>query len=399
MNLVSSRNGKNGKRKMNKNSIKSWVAFFGLSLMVLFPRTLSAQSDSNTTDNAQGYDYEGRAIVALLPFAGEEDAAGSFNEAVTGAVTNLQKYSPRKLSPEDAGAMGVRIPTDMPPIRDLAAGARYALTGGVYPGNNEGEYYLQLWLWDMTTSAMIYTDDLVYQNIDEGLEALPGLVEWLFSHIVEVTVESEPVIEKGWEDKLINVGVRSGVSQRWYTSSDETAPGAHALNFEAGIFASIFVNSLLSVQAEINFSFDNLVYRGVTNTDQSGGYTPVLANESYTSFSLMFPLIVKANFRPGIFRLAPFAGLYAFLPLGEASYRNYPEEETDSFSLSAGVPIGFIAGLEAAVKFGPGMLLADVRYGGDFDTTTIHADEDTAYKRGMLSFTLGYAFGFIDLKK
>jgi hypothetical protein len=296
-------------------------------------------------------------------------------------------------------AIGVRIPTDMPPIRELAPGARYALTGGVYPGTYDNQYYLQLWLWEMIGSTMIYTDDLVYQNIDEGLQSVPGLVEWLFSHIVEVVKETEPEPEKVREEKLLTVGVRTGFSQRWYTAPEETIAGARALDFEAGIFASVFLNRLLSFQAEMDFTFDNLVYRGISNTGGTGNYSPALANEKYTLYSLTFPFTVKANFRPGNFRIAPFAGLYVFAPLGKTPYRRNPTGETDSFSWSASVPLGFTTGLEGALKFGPGMIIADIRYAGDFTNITISDAADTAFKRNMLTFSMGYGFSFIDMKK
>ncbi|MDR2051800.1 MAG: PorT family protein [Treponema sp.] len=373
---------------MNKNRIKSWFAFFGLWFVVLFP--LSAQS-------GEGYDSGGRAIVSILPFIGEEDAAETFNQAVHLAVIGLQKYSPRVVSAVTVQAAGVRIPTDMPPVPELTPGARYALTGGVYPGNY-AEYYLQLWLWDMTSSTMIYSDDLVYRNIDRGLEALPGLVEWLFSHIIEVTVESGAPPEKIW-DRLINAGIRSGVSQRWYTAPDETAPGAHALDFEGGLFVSVCLNSLFSLQAEADFTFDNLVYRGITDVAQGEDYDPVLTSKKYTSYSLTFPLIFKMNFTPGNFRLAPFAGVYAVLPLGKVSYEENPSGETDSFSLSVPVPLGYTLGFEIAAPCGPGIFLADIRYGGDFDTMTIADGADISYRRKTLSVSVGYAFGFIRSKK
>jgi hypothetical protein len=380
---------------MNKKNDKTGIAFFCLSLMVLFPSVLSAQSGLGT----EGYDYEGKAIVAILPFTGEEEPAAVLNQAAIGAVADLQKYSPRSVNIETVEAAGVRIPTDMPPVRELVPGVRFALTGGVYPGNYTGEYYLQLWLWDMTTASMIYTDDLVYEHIDEGLSALPGLVEWLFSHIAVVFEESEPPAANIWQEKLITAGVRSGVSQRWYTTPEESAPGAHALNFEGGVFVSVFLNSLLSLQTEINFTFDNLAYRGIDDIGGAGEYTPVLANRRYTAYSLMFPLIFKANFRPGNFRFSPLAGIYAFLPLGDVAFQNNPAGEGDTFSWSAAAPVGYIAGVEAAMKLGPGILLGDMRYAGDFGTITIHDDEDTAYRRGALSFTLGYAFEFINVRK
>ena len=374
---------------MNKNRMRMGI-FFSLGLMILFSSSLYAQTEA-------GYDYEGRAVVAILPFTGEREPAEVFNQAAAAATAGLQDYSPLNISERTVEAAGVRIPTDMPPIRELAPGARFALTGGVYPGSYPDEYYLQLWLWDMSNSSMIYTDDLVYEDINEGLESLPGLVKWLFSHIVLHPVESETAAETGWQDNLIYAGVRSGVSQRWYREPENFSPGAHALNFEGGFFVSVFLNSLLSLQAELDFTFDHLVYRGIYNTRTIGEYIS-LDNEKYTTYSLMFPVIMKVNFRPGDFRLAPFAGFYAFLPLGDAAYRKNPAGEEGAFSWSAAAPLGYILGFEGAMKLGPGLLVADIRCGGDFGIIDIH-NANTSYNRGTVSFTLGYAFGFIGVNK
>ncbi|MDR1248796.1 MAG: PorT family protein [Treponema sp.] len=378
-----------------RNPDKSRLALFGLALAVLFPLALAAQ---NVPAGENGLDYDGKAVVSILPFAGEEETAKVFNAAVSEAVRRLEKYRARNISVQATLAFDSGIPTDMPPIRELAPGARYALTGGVYPGNHENEDYLQLWLWNMGNSAMIYSDDLVYQHLEEGLEALPGLVEWLFSHIVEVTPEPEPP-EDPWPDTRFNAGIRSGVSQRWYTDPDESGPGAHALVYEGGVFASVFLNSLFSIQVEANFSFDHLVYRGITNTATEPGYNPVYANEKHSSYSLAFPILVKANLRSRLFRFAPFAGAYVFIPLGEASYEKNPMGETDSYAWSAPLPLGYAVGIETAVKCGPGLLLADVRYWGDFDSIVMDDPGETSYRRGALSITLGYAFGFINMKK
>jgi hypothetical protein len=97
--------------------------FFGLLSLFLLPGLLSARSGTG----AEGHDYDSKAVVAVLPFIGEAEAAELFNRAVTG-VTNLQKYSSRGISAGAVEAAGVRIPTDMPPARELVPGVRSGLS-------------------------------------------------------------------------------------------------------------------------------------------------------------------------------------------------------------------------------------------------------------------------------
>jgi hypothetical protein len=278
----------------------------------------------------------------------------------------------------------------MPPISDLAAGARYALTGGVYPGEVAGEFYLQLWLWDMDVagSTMIYTDDLVYDDIDEALESVPGLVEWLFSHIHERTIVT-PAADV-WPDPLFMFGVRAGLSQRWYVKPDERSPGASALDLEGGVSGALRLNSLFSVQLEFLLTGDTLVYRGLEDSPSG----PVLKNKKYTNLSLEIPVLLKMNFKVGKIRLSPLAGIYATIPLGDTNYRD-PDANKDTFSWSVSNPLGFAAGLEGAAPCGPGMIFMGLRYGTDFGVTSINSGE-REYRRNMVSLYVGYEFGFFE---
>jgi hypothetical protein len=377
---------------MKKNNAPRALAFFGLWLAVLLP--LSAQNGGGET--GPGYDYAGRAIVSILPFTGDAEAAEAFHQAVNQAVEDLQKYSPRPLSAGAVEAAGLRIPTDMPPSRELVPAARYALTGGVYPGTYQNQYYLQLWLWDMATSSMIYSDDLVYQDIEKGLVALPGLVEWLFEHIIEVPPPAEAPPEAAREEKLLNLGIISGLSQRWYTAPDETTPGAHALVYEGGLAASVRLHPRVSLRGEVLFTFDHLVFRGVTDTIPGEGYAPVLASEKYRFASLTFPFTIKARFKPGGLLVEPFAGIYAFLPLGEGVYENRPAGDRQSFSLSV-IPLGYTLGFDLAIPWGDGVFFAGLRYGEDFDTLTMR--DGVEYKRRMVSISAGYSLSFITIHK
>jgi hypothetical protein len=355
-------------------------------LGMISPSLLFAQ----TAPAEWGLDYEGKAIVAVLPLAGEEEEAEmirQFHAGTLEAVAALEKYNPLDIHISALTNAGLEIPTDMPPTRSLSTGARYALTGGVYPGNRAGEYYLQLWLWDMAGSTMIYTDDLVYDDMDGALQSLPGLVEWLFSHIREVTVETPAVDSR--PDPFFMLGLRLGLSPRWYVGSGEVSSGASALNLAGGVSGAVRLSSLFSLQLELLLTGDTLVYRGLDIQD-------TIYNKKYSSLSLEIPALVKANFRVGQIRLSPLAGLYLAVPLGETSYHNNVKEEDDSYSWSFSLPLGITAGLEGALQWGPGKLFAGMRYAGDLGDVIIDSDPEIKYRRHTFSLYLGYEFGFFD---
>jgi hypothetical protein len=377
---------KKGRAAMNNGKFFCFV-LAGLFLSAfVFAQTLPVK-------NSPGLDDEGKSIAAVLPLAGEETGMTlRFYQETIAAVAALEKYSPRPVDLSLFSGTEREIPTDMPPHRDLVPGAPYALTGGVYAGAEEGEYYLQLWLWEMTGSTMIYTDDLVFTDLDEAMVSLPGLVEWLFSHIHELTVETpEPK-----PDPFFVLGFRFGPSQRWYTDPDEETPGAWALDLEGGLSGAFRLNAFLAFQAEILFTADTLVYRGL-----DPGPTPdlyIMPNEKHTFFSLMFPLLFRVNFRPGPFKISPLAGFYATVPLGQSQYERSTGEDS-SYDWSFSVPLGFTVGIEAALSKGPGAIFAGLRYAGDFGDIEIEDGRDITVRRNMISLYVGYEFGFFDRNK
>jgi hypothetical protein len=214
-------------------------------------------------------------------------------------------------------------------------------------------------------------------------------VEWLFSHIREITLEEPEVLP---QEPWLSLGLRAGFSRRWYRG--EQSPDARAVCIEGGIFGSIDFNSLFTLQLELLFTEDTLVYRD----PNSESVNVIIENEQFRAFSLMAPLLIKMNFRPGPVRLSPLAGIYAAAPLAEMRYRTNADAEDRYYSYSI-MPVGYIAGLQGAVKFGPGMLFADLRYAGDFGSVTINNHETTRYRRNMLSFSLGYEFGVLYRKR
>jgi hypothetical protein len=371
------------------------AVFLGILGMITFPALLPAQAGPAAlpAEGSWGPDYGGKTVVAVLPLAGDEaEMIRRFQEGIMEAVTALQKYSPREVGAAAVISAELEIPTDMPPVPVLTGGARYALTGGVYPGGRAGEYYLQLWLWEMAGSTMIYTDDLVYDDMDGAMESLPGLVEWLFSHIREVIIE-EPEADV-WPDPLFALGLRFGVSPRWYVNPGEVSPGASALNLEGGLFGALRLNPLFSLQLEFLMTGDTLVYRGLDWIQNQY----VLANEKYTNLSLTIPLLLKVNLWTGPVRLSPLAGFYLTAPLGRTQYR-YSTGGSSSQAWSWAVPMGFTAGLEGAVQYRPGKIFAGLRYAGEFGDVVIDSVPKIRYRRHTFSLYFGYEFGFLDGKK
>ncbi|MDR0669484.1 MAG: PorT family protein [Treponema sp.] len=376
---------------MNSRLLRSLWAGAPVLILVLVPALLAAQ----TVPSRQGWGFtdEARAIVAVLPFVGEEDAARRFHGETMNAVAALTRYEGREVS-ASVFPEGTEIPTDMPPNRALVPAVRYALTGGVYGGDRPSEFYLQLWLWDMDGSMMIYTDDLVYDDIEGAMVSLPGLVEWLFSHIREVVEETPPeVLPPEW---LYTFGVKTGLAPRWYVRPGEQISGAQSLGLEGGLTAAMHLSSLFALQVELLVSQDDLVYRGLTAND-------ITYSEKLSSAFLTLPLFIRMNFKASSFKLSPMAGFYLALPLGQTRYSS-SVDITAAYTHS-GVLTGFSTGLEAVLNYGPGMFIVGLRYSGDFNHLVIDYDNprdtvpDTSYRRDMFSLYLGYGFGFFDMNK
>jgi hypothetical protein len=336
-----------------------------------------------------------KAVAAVFPLAGQEtEMARRLSQGTVDAVAALEKYQPRTVDAEAIYREEEKIPTDMPPHPKLSGNAHYALTGGVYSGIQAGEFYLQLWLWDMNNSTMIYTDDLVFENINDALESLPSLVEWLFSHIHEELIEAPE--EDTLDDPMLMLGLRAGLSPRWYINSGERSPGAWALGLEGGLFGAFRLNSWSALELGVLLTGDTQVYRGLN------GY-----NEfdivKFSSVSLMIPLVFKLKFQAGPVRLSPLAGIYGILPLGKAHYKTNMGDGERDVGYAISVPLGISAGIQAAVKAGPGRIVADLRYAGDFGVVTIDVDDRGEnydnYKRNMISVSLGYEFGFFDVNR
>jgi hypothetical protein len=202
------------------------------------------------------------------------------------------------------------------------------------------------------------------------------------------------VPEKGLDTDWLYLGLRTGPSLRFYTPSNDTrftGGDTYAVSMDLALAASVQVLSFLSIQAEMVFTWDNAslwAYQGESR------YT-----KDYTAFSLRFPLMVKFDFYPARFRISPFLGMYLLAPLGKLKASNSLNSEQQTLSYKVSPPVGFLGGLGGALKFGPGAIIADLRYAADLGDLEATEGQIREFKRSMLSLTVGYEFGFFSKKR
>jgi hypothetical protein len=362
-------------------------------------------------------------------------------EAVVDELERVGKYQPVDLF----FPRGDTPPMDIPPSVTMPADMKYTITGELFWDEASFEYHFQMWLWDMARPILIYTDELVYAEFFETADTLPGMIEWIFSHIVVETAPveepevvavveeeaAEEVVEEAaaeepqyeevemeipkseeWKYKRLYFGLRGGISPRFYKTPAEAPYAANdgqMFTFEAGLQFAVSLANFLDIQVEGLFTRDTVPFHGFEEQrdPETDGIKLVEFNETFESYSLMVPLLLKFSFKPGPFLVAPFGGAYFTMPLdkitgsgGAPAFGLIPASRQGSYDVSLSLPIGFTAGLNLGVKFGPGVLFADIRYSQDIGTTNIKASNGVrSYDRNMASFTLGYLIGFVNRKR
>ncbi|MDR2079996.1 MAG: hypothetical protein LBP74_09780 [Treponema sp.] len=192
----------------------------------------------------------------------------------------------------------------------------------------------------------------------------------------------------------LRLGLRAGPSLRFYTPARDpryTGGDTHAAALDLAFQANLRVLPFLSVQAEAVFTWDNASLWAY----QSGS---VRYTNDYTAFSLQFPLLVKLDLYPGIFKISPFVGLYCMAPLGRLGVSTSQDRNREKRSYRFSPPLGFVGGLSGALKLGPGAIIADLRYAADFGDLEAKNGTTEEFRRSMISLTLGYELGFLTRK-
>jgi hypothetical protein len=373
---------------------------------------------------------QGGGQLALLPFWGSPpEIIAQFGFVLEKCVRDDGTFAPFRVNmnnlPPDVPPGG--FPPYVCPSPSITGDASFSLTGEIMYDAQTQNYRLRLYLWEIKTSRLVYTDELSAKNREECETYLPPLLDWLFSWLggesaaaVQTSEETaqpretpqapsprQKSLETASDEgayhapseeplrHLLYIALRAGSSFRFY-SRTEAQPFVensiiHYYNFLGTLQATYYFLPSWAVQAEIVFTTDFAPFTGVSPAPP--GQQPSLKTMPMSSSSLLLPIAVKGTIWYGIFNASALGGIYFTIPLGQMNN----ELLGGSFNYSVAVPIGITAGVGLGVKAGMGNIILDLRWGSDL-SQTIKDSGEQLYQRSMLALSLGYEIGLFQRK-
>ncbi|MDR3166563.1 MAG: hypothetical protein LBT93_01360 [Treponema sp.] len=350
--------------------------------------------------------------VAIMPFVTVDDATTTLQlyEAVVSEVGNMDTYVIHEVSvamyPDIAG-----LSPDVPPEPEYLGTSKYVLTGEFYLDMEDLQHF-QLWLWTSDTGRLVYTDEMVTEDVEEALMYMPPLLNWLLSQIppegplpaTAITAAQESssqsvdpadtLTNKGEGKRIfqgqLHLGLRGGATFNSYSIALKSWGYEGSLTqsfaYEAAFLADFRILRFLGIQAEVIFSPDALMISRIETVNGKS----VAVIDRFESLSLIFPLLIKIPLDFGGFNLSFYTGAYGILPLGNTQLNS--EVGAGAYTAKTDPPIGFVFGLDMGFLAGPGMFVLDMRYGRDFGITTIQSPIKVPYTRDRIAVSVGYKF-------
>ncbi|MDR2630829.1 MAG: PorT family protein [Spirochaetaceae bacterium] len=346
--------------------------------------------------------------MALMTFVGDDfDISAQFQESVTGEVDALGGYSIQPVSAERYPESRNFSP-DQPPEPIYLGDTKYVLTGEYYVDLDDLQHF-QLWLWNSNSGSLVYTDEMVFEDMEEAEGYLPPMVSWIFSHIpVEQRIAvvenvTERVSQRDNEaeedsggilpyNRRFFLGVRGGGlfnSTVPQTSGDYEGGVSQGFSGEGAVLAEFRIFRFLGVQAEAVFIYDT--FKAAKKTQKV--LEVVRSTDTFRSMSLIFPLLIKVPLEVGRFTLSPFVGVYYAMPLGRMKIvPNDPDETSGFYTYKIDPPFGVTLGIDAGLPIGPGELFAGLRFNQNIGMTKVQNQNRMEYTRYRIGLSLGYEF-------
>jgi hypothetical protein len=360
-----------------------------------------------------------REVVAVVPFWGvDETIQLEFAQEVMDGINRLAGYRSSLIDmtniPEDVPEGGYE--PNVCPSPSLTRGLPYAMTGEVTEDYDSGGFALRVYLWRMEGTRLVYSDRLVAFDKETCRLVLPGLLDWMFSFLKDIEnpfvlggvgsgggdggggVTQVVIFAPEEPSHWLHLGLRAGISMKilaepgalinpipgdlpMFTTMN-VLNGALTLAWmfpDNALFASPF-----GLQAEVLFDWD---YNWGQGEEKDFNYMTlafagVLRTHLYRKGKAAITLLTG-----GYFALAPFENDRHFTNTVKVGDKRYPNG------------FGLTAGINGGQKFGPGYLYLEVRWMGDFFSTTYSKDDNLGFKRHLVGLCIGYEFGIIEKKK
>jgi hypothetical protein len=190
--------------------------------------------------------------------------------------------------------------------------------------------------------------------------------------------------DSAWKNKWLYLGLQGGLAPGFYITEVER-PLPVGLAYGAGFRAEFqFVHWYWPGSGNyLSFSFetgadlmmDTVVFQAAANV------IPLSPSSGVNTTTLLFPGVLRVNYKPGHYALGVYGGAYYILPLN---------------GCTVDPPLGVTAGFKAGIKTGPGILSLNFRYSGDLGLSDALEAPGIQFRRYILFFGLGYEFGFFN---
>jgi hypothetical protein len=341
-----------------------------------------------------------------MPFVGDDlYISAEFQNEVLNEITNMEDYNPQPVYPDEVPE-SLTFPPDQPPEGEYLADSQLVMTGEYYLDTEELQHF-QMWLWNVNDGSLVYTDELVFEDMEEARGYVPAAVSWIFSRVAEQNVQTEKltveVVTKIEERTKAAEAIVEPYNRRFYlglrgnaslnTSAIQASGSYEAgtsqwLNAEGAVMAEFRLFRFLSLQVEAVFVYD--VFMAAKRIQKDG----VLLRSTATSRSmlLMFPLFAKLPLEMGAFNVSPFIGAYFLLPLGDMHISGEGDEGAGSYVYQISPPFGLSMGVDVGLPMGPGELVVGLRFDRNIGMIIAQDPNRMQYHRNRVGLSVGYDF-------
>ena len=216
-----------------------------------------------------------------------------------------------------------------------------------------------------------------------------------------VNVYSQLPQDELWKNKLLYIGGSGGVGPIF--GGDGTVLGGNI----SPLLVDWQMTKFLALGTGVNIYFGPKL--NVTAPKQADPDSGIFETYGGMETHILFPLILKYTYKPGIFSLEAGGGIYvAPVAMNTTVERTNDNAYTVSegygknlFTADRNNPFGFVVNGRFGVKAGQGILFLDVSYLRDFSEVTVkfNGENKGSHHWNMLAFNIGYKYGFFNSRK